>query len=174
MTPGIGCTRKNPKFKQDVIIPADLIKSTTGLLSCHKQTVCLSVLHSKRGFLTVCVVESPAAHARDNIQIEMECWCSNPSPHAGRAVERVGDRDENWLTSAAQVVLVDLNHKLPIDISEHTAVYPVRHEPVKAERERERDRETERQRERDLPGYLILRTAHTRSQSQTVTQFVMI
>lgn len=33
------------------------------------------------------------------------------------------------LTSAAQVLLVDLDHELPINISKHATVHPVRHKP---------------------------------------------
>lgn len=33
------------------------------------------------------------------------------------------------LTSAAQVLLIDLDHELPINVSKHTAVHPVGHKP---------------------------------------------
>lgn len=37
------------------------------------------------------------------------------------------------LTSAAEVLLIDLDHELPINISEHAAVHPVRHKPAEKE-----------------------------------------
>lgn len=37
------------------------------------------------------------------------------------------------LTSAAQVLLVDLDHELPVNVAEHAAVHPVRNEPAEKE-----------------------------------------